>query len=830
MQTQTLNGQWELSQVGRDDSFPASVPGCVHTDLLAAGAIEDPFFRDNELRTLWVGEADWTYRRTFEVTANLLEHERILLRCHGLDTIATVTLNGFVIGETDNMYRTWEFDVKPLLAPGINMLAITFTSAMTYVRERNARRPLPGWGIGQDKLDTGSWIRKQPSNFGWDWGPMLVTCGIWKDIELVAFNTARLADVAIHQDHSQPGRVGLTVSAVAERTGEAPLTVHIAASFEGEVVAEASAPLGSDGSASIDLMIDDPELWWPNGLGDQPLYDLTVTLIGPDGQTLDFSEKRIGLRTLILDRHEDAWGESFQFVANGVPFFAKGGNWIPADTFVARLTPADYRRLLEDSAAANMNMIRVWGGGLYESDAFYDVCDELGLCVWQDFIFACTTYPGFDQDFLANVKAEAEDNVRRLRHHASLALWCGNNELEQGLVGPEWTDRTMSWKDYSAIFDTLLPDVVARLDPQTAYWPGSPHSPHGDRADWLSPKWGDTHLWQVWHGKEPFEWYRTAYHRFVSEFGFQSFPEPRTTYGYTAPDDRNITSYVMEHHQRSRNGNAYIVHYMTDWFRMPSSFENWLWLSQILQAMGIKYAVEHWRRNMPRCMGALYWQINDCWPVASWASIDYPGRWKALHYLARRFYSPYLVSGVENQEQGTVALFVTSDDLDECPATLPWAVTDAAGETLDSGSLEITLPANGSLMVEALDLEAHLTARTPRDVMLWLDLEVDGEIVSSNFVSFARPKHLMLRQPNLAFTVEPAGERTFRVTLEVQHPALWTWLTLSEGEARFSDNFVHVRPDHPVEIMLTVIDGPTTEDAVRRALVVQSLFDTYTEK
>jgi len=357
-------------------------------------------------------------------------------------------------------------------------------------------------------------------------------------------------------------------------------------------------------------------------------------------------------------------------------------------------------------ADANMNMLRVWGGGTYENEVFYDLCDELGICVWQDFMFACSTYPTFDEAFIENLRAEFTDNVRRLRHHACIALWCGNNELEQGLVGDTWNGGQMSWEDYSKLFDKLLPETILPLDPDRDYWPCSPHSPQGDRKDHSNPKWGDAHLWDVWHGRKPFEWYRTCEHRFNSEFGFQSFPEPKTVYGYTAPQDRNVTTRVMEHHQRSGIGNAVIMQYMLDWFRLPTAFDNTLWLSQILQGMAMKYAVEHWRRAMPRGMGTLYWQINDCWPVASWSSIDYHGRWKALHYMARAFYAPVLVSGVENTEKAEVAIHVTNDRMEDVPGAVSWRVTDSAGKVLARGRKKVVAKALANTPVETVSLGA----------------------------------------------------------------------------------------------------------------------------
>lgn len=827
MQRQTLNGPWELQQAGQDQRFEATVPGCVHTDLLAAGAIDEPFYRDNELRLLWIGEADWVYRRSFEVDAALLEHEAVRLRCLGLDTLATIRLNGDVIGRTENMYRAWAFDVKSHLQPGTNHIEIQFDSALNYVQQREqAEKVLPAWGVGHHKLNGGGWIRKQPSNFGWDWGPMLLTCGIWRDIELVAFDTARLNDVHILQDHDTPGQVGLSVQVGVEQLdAAASLNAVGIVRFDGEVVAEASAPV-NDGTSEIALTIADPKLWWPNGLGEQPLYEVEVRLIDAADTQLDSQSKNIGLRTLKLDRHPDEWGESFQFVVNGVPFFAKGANWIPADTFVTRLTPVDYRRLLVDAVAANMNMLRVWGGGIYEADAFYDVCDELGICVWQDFMFACATYPAFDSDYMANVKAEAEDNVRRIRHHPSLALWCGNNELEQGLVGDEWTDKTMSWDDYSRLYDDLLADVATTLDPQTDYWPSSPHTPAGDRRDFNNPDSGDAHLWSVWHGREPFEWYRTCDHRFNSEFGFQSFPEPATTATYTEPKDRNITSFVMEHHQRSGIGNSTIIHYMLDWFRLPTSFDNTLWLSQILQGMGIKYAVEHWRRAMPRGMGTLYWQINDCWQVASWSSLDYFGRWKALHYMARYFYAPLLLSAVEDLDQGTVAIHLTNDHLQAQSGQINWKLIDLNGAIVHDGSIDATIDAQKSQIVDTLDLSAQLAEHGPRNLLLWLGLEQDGSVVASNLVTFVRPKHLELPDPQIAARVED-DEDGISVWLEAQHPALWTWVTLPGVDARYSDNFVHLLPGQPVEILLSNLPNDLTPAEIQQRIEVHSLVDTY---
>jgi beta-mannosidase len=472
-----------------------------------------------------------------------------------------------------------------------------------------------------------------------------------------------------------------------------------------------------------------------------------------------------------------------------------------------------------------MNMLRLWGGGIWEREEFYEACDARGICVWHDFMFSCSSYPAFDEAFLANVRTETEQNVRRLRHHASIALWCGNNELEQGLVADAWTDRTMSWEDYGRLFDRLLPEVTRRLDPDRDYWPASPHTPAGDRRNFNDPGSGDAHLWEVWHGRRPFEWYRTCTHRFNSEFGFQSFPEPRTVRGYTEAGDRNITSWVMERHQRSGIGNTVILQYLLDWFRMPTRFDATLRLSQVLQAMAMKYAVEHWRRSMPRGMGTLYWQLDDCWPVASWSSIDSRGRWKALHHLARRFFAPVLVSGVENTEAGTVEVHVTSDLRGPFAGTATWELATVEGERLDGGTIPVSVAGSGSRLVGMVDVSRQLERRGPRDLLFWLDLGRGSAEVSTNLVLFARPKHLELRDPAVRAAAAPDGTG-FSVELSAVRPALWAWIELEGSDVRCSDNFVNLRSGRPVTIRVEPA-GRMSLKEFRKQLSVSSLIDSY---
>ena len=833
MKSLDLCGQWDVRKRGDAEAIPATVPGCIHSDLLAAGKIDDPYYRDNEARQMWIGETDWVYRRAFMVPTDLLQETHVMLHCDGLDTLAAIAINDKQIGAADNQFRAWEFDVKSALREGENMIEIAFASTMPYIQAEQQKRYLMLTGLGADplhgqhRIDGSNRIRKSQCNYGWDWGPMCVTAGIWRPIRILAFSAGRLLDAQITQDHSQPNAVGLNVSAQIEQPHDENLTVAFTVAFDGKLIVETRVP-AQNGAAAATLTVENPQRWWPNGLGAQPLYDVAVTLAQGDA-ALDSIKKTIGLRTLTLDRHPDKWGESFQFVVNDAPFFAKGANWIPADTFVTRISPALYEQLIKSAADANMNMLRVWGGGIYEDDLFYELCDRYGITIWQDLMFACSAYPGNDGAFMANVKAELADNVKRLRHHACLALWCGNNEIElihQMFLSDEPKEGRMTWDEYKQMFDVEIPAVIAHHDPERAYWPSSSHTPRGDRKQPNDPTCGDAHLWDVWHGRQPFEWYRTCEHRFNSEFGFQSFPEPRVVHSYTEPHERNITSYMMEWHQRSGIGNDAILQYMLSWFQLPTTFDMLLWLSQILQGIGMKYAVEHWRRSMPRGMGTLYWQINDCWPVASWSSIDFYGNWKALHYMARRFFAPLLISALEDMQEGAVEVHVTNDLLAAKAGQIRWTLLETDGKILAQNTLDCSRFAPGAdTKACLLQFRDHLKAHGSRRVLVWLELLVDGSVVSDNLVTFIRPKHLELREPQLRTQIRQDGG-AFIVTIDAQCPALWVWPEFEGATATYSDRFFHLLPGKPVEVRIEP-SKPMTIDDARNALNVYSLIDTF---
>ncbi|MCL1887678.1 MAG: glycoside hydrolase family 2 protein [Kiritimatiellaeota bacterium] len=817
-----LNGAaWTLRQADTAKKFPAVVPGVAQQDLLRAKAIPDPFYRDNEKAVQWVGETEWVYERTFDAP-DLSHCARVVLRCEGLDTLATVVLNGRVVAKTENMHRWFEFDVKDLLKKGRNELAVVFSPPFPYCDEKAAASPhaMNGWyNPGEER--NRAWIRKAQCHFGWDWGPVIVAAGIWRPISIVAFDT-RIRDVSVSQTH---GKDGVTLEVNVEVDGVARDSKPVAV-----MVKTAGLEARATPGTPLKLLVKKPRLWWPNGLGEQPLYKIEVTLL-QNNVVLDTAKKRVGLRELKLVAERDEWGVGFHFTCNGVPFFGKGANWVPGDSLVTRMTRDTYANLLNSAADANMNMLRVWGGGIYEQDCFYDLCDELGICIWQDCMFACSTYPSFDAEWMANVAVELEQNIRRLRDHACLALICGNNELEQGLVGDGgWDKGQMSWRDYGALFDTLARETAARHAPQTSYWPGSPHTPPpGDRRDFNDPGRGDGHLWAVWHGNEPFEWYRGAFHRFCSEFGFQSFPEPRMVETFTTPEDRNLTSPVMELHQRSPSGNAKIMHYMLSWYRMPTGWENTVWLSQLQQGMSVKYAVEHWRRNMPRCMGATYWQLNDCWPVASWASLDHAGNWKALHHMARRFFAPLLVSILEKPAEGIAELHVSNDAREAFKGRLEWRVTLLDGTEVRAGSQKINAAPLASTCANTVKIGDLIAKHGAENIVAWASLtDAQNARVAWNTATLVRPKQMPLPKPRIKVDAKVWDEDSFSVTLSSKAPVLWAWLSLQDVDARFDDNFTCLEPGVPARFLVTPKKHMSLA-AFKDALVVKSIWDTYQE-
>ncbi len=812
-----LEGSWQLRQSGVGEAIPATVPGCVHTDLLAAGKISDPFYRDNEARLQWIGEAAWTYSRTFDVAPEFLKHEQIKLRCEGLDTLATIKINGQKIARTNNMFRTWEFDVRSVLKSGSNTIEITFDPAVPWLKARVQQAAFPGLVLAEGAgLDERGLLRKEQCNFGWDWGPKLITCGIWRKIGLLAWDQARLSGVVIGQNHQKDGLVRLDVDIAAETSGSASLTAETTVSFQGKTVAQARQPLRDDGVGRATLDITRPQLWWPAGMGAQNLYDVRVELRNRDGERLDRTDKRIGLRTIQLYPKTDR--RPLGLGVNGRPFFAKGSNWIPPEVFATKVTPELLRRYMTDAVASNMNMLRFWGGGYYEEDELFDLCDELGILIWLDLKFACYAYPGFDPAFRDSIRAEVRDNVLRLDHHPSIAVWCGNNEVRELATAERWKPDAMAVDDYDRVFHGLVAGIVKEIDPHAVYTPGSPES-------------GDDHYWKVWHGGRPFEAYETT-HGMMTEFGFQSFAEPRTVEAFTTPEDRaSVQTDIMRWHQRNGGvpgsyANQRIVDLINRSYRPAKDFDSTLWLSQISQAQGIGRAIEHWRRDWPNSTGSLVWQYNDCWPVTSWSSVDYFGRWKALQYRLRHAYAPRLVSSIVHSK-GEAEIFVSSDLADSSSAAVEWVATDVAGRELRRGTLDISVPAGTcSISVGRVSLAKEFAQFGSANLLLWLRLVADGRTVSENIAFFDKPKWLKLVDPRINASVKKAADGSYAVDLQAAHPALWTWIDFHDLDARYSDNFVHLAPGKSAQIVVAPSKTTTIEE-LRKKLRVRSLFDTF---
>ena len=819
MRGQNLGGQWQFRQAGTTLWSGATVPGGVHTDLLALGCIPDPFFADNELKVQWVAESDWEYRKEFRADPRVRTEARQFLVCDGLDTLAEISLNGKLLGKTDNSFRSWRWDVTGLLAEGDNELAVLFRSPLAFIRARQQERPLTGGG----DIPGGPHLRKSPYHWGWDWGPKLPPIGIWKDIRLEGYESARLADVHIRQHH-QAGSVRVSAAAAVESWEEKPLTIRATLLAPGGGRMQSVAAV-QRGSAELAIDVDDPRLWWPSGMGAQDLYQFEVTLEA-DGTVLDRRAYRIGLRTISLRREPDAWGESFTFVVNGVPLFAKGADWIPADSFPTRVTDAHMESLLQSAVDANMNMLRVWGGGTYGEERFYDICDRLGILVWQDFIFACGIYPD-DDAFAENVRLEALENVRRLHHRASLALWCGNNEMEQGWNDWKWDkpddpDNQRLKAGYDRMFHHMLPAVVAQEDPDRPYWPSSASSgepfvdPNGQQR-------GDMHYWGVWHERKPFTAYREQFPRFASEFGFQSLPPYKTIKTFTAPGDRNLTAYVMEHRQRSGPGNRVILSQMLDTFRMPKDFPSLAYLSMILQAEGMRIGVEHWRRNRARVSGTIIWQLNDCWQAISWSSLDYFGRWKAMHYAARRFYAPVLLS-VEDADLRR-EIHVTSDRTHAWDGEVRWRLETLAGKTVERVKEKITAEPLADTPVRALDFTGRIDDANRRETILVCELWQGRAKIATCVSPFAPIKHLPLADPGLKVKAG-RGKDGLAFDVSTMTLALFVELSLEGADVVFSDNYFDLPAGASARITAPLPAGWTLARA-RKALRVRSLADSF---
>ena len=818
----SLLSGWQFREVGKEDWHPATVPGSVHTDLLQNKLIDDPFYRDNEQKLQWIGKTDWEYQTTFTAKPELLGREHLELVFEGLDTYANVFLNDQHLLDTDNMFRTWRVDCKRALKPGVNTLRIRFRSPINEIlpvmAKMNYQLPSPN----DQGEKTYPYTRKAAYQFGWDWGPRFVTCGIWKPARIDAWDQLRVADVHIVQEQVSVdiARLNAEVEVVAATDSEATLIIDNAATKTVITRKQVKLVPGSN-SLSVAFTIPHPLLWWPNGLGSHPLYNFRARLLINDA-LVDQLSTRTGLRSLELRQIADEQGKSFAFIINGVPVFAKGGNWIPADSFPTRVSRAKYSQLLESVRDTNMNMLRVWGGGIYESNDFYELCDEMGILIWHDFMFAGSMYPG-TQEFLDNVRYEAIDNVKRLRNHPSIVIWAGNNEIEAGWMNWGWKKNLPAslWEDYQKIFHGVLPEVCAALDPSRPYWPSSPHGGLADDPNSLRS--GDTHFWGVWHAAEPFANYEKQTPRFMSEFGFQSFPQIETVNSYTTPADHNIQSAVMLAHQKHPRGNQLIREYMLREYQEPKDFESFLYVSQVLQAEGIKIGAEHLRRIMPHNMGSLYWQIDDCWPVASWSSIDYYGRWKALQFYARRFYSNLLITPhVDGQN---LNFYVVSDLIKPAQAQLNVSLLDFDGQVLMNTNKAVTVSALQSQSYLSIPVSSLLSGKDTKRIFLLCELLVDGKPVSNNEYFFAPYKNLLMPTPRITTDVV-LTKGGFKVSLTTDKFARAVYLNVPDGGGVFSDNYFDLLPGRKMEVEYRT-PNKMLPDQLRSKIKIRSMVDAF---
>lgn len=826
MQTCTLNGTWQLSAGHRSlESVDMQIPGTVLSGLLAAGKIKDPFYRTNEDATRALFWKDYVFTRTFDVDEELLAQQHIVLVCEGLDTLAEISINGTFLAKTDNMHRTWKFQAKKLLHPGKNEIQIVFRSVLRFIEDYpyEAHKKINYIPCGSMKGN--QLLRKAHSMFGWDWGPQTIDAGIFRDIYLQGYSHARIEDIRIHQQHAKNVSVQTSIT-LSESVPGQKLCVELSEDGADKPLQTKLCKTNADGVAAVDFVIENPKLWWPNDYGDQPLYIVRTTLLDEDGTSLESITRRIGLRTLTISQEKDEWGNEFAFCVNGVKIFTRGGNYIPDDCLYTRITEKKLDYILESCRRAHFNCVRVWGGGYYPSDAFYDLCDEKGLIVWQDLMYACNVYDVTDA-FAENCRQETYDNVHRLRHHASLGLWCGNNEIES--AWDHWGDFQKETPylraDYIRLFEEVLPKAVQEADGETFYWHSSPSSGGCfDNPD--DANRGDTHYWDVWHGQKPFTDYRKYFFRFCSEFGFQSFPCAKTVNSFTLEDDRNIFSRVMESHQKNDAANGKMLYYLSENLRYPKDLTHLLYASQVLQGMAIKYGVDHWRRNRGRCMGTLYWQINDDWPAPSWSSIDYFGRWKALHYMAQKFYAPHAVS--MTLEDHRCHVYFSNESFETTEYSLTLSIRDLSGNVLETYETKGNSPAFSAIETAVVDICSWEDQKD--DVFLEAVIHTKDQKVLKDVETLVPYKYLNLKNPVISTEAKETND-AFILHISSDCFAPFVALDFDDADVIFSDNFFHLTDKTVQDIIVKkedILQGhfENAED-FRKRLQILSLGTSY---
>ena len=816
MTTISLNKSWKMNRSGDDEQLDCSVPCSVYKTLIEHNKIPDPYYRENEYISTQICDDDYDFTKAFILTDEITSHEHIILRFEGIDTLSEVFLNGELLGKNDNMHRIWEYDVKSVVKSGENLLEVKTKSPNKYIAEKYKKRPL--WGV--DTTMAGyTYLRKAHCMFGWDWGPKLPDMGIWRNVSLVCYNEGRILDVHYTQQHSNE-KVTLTADIHSDKHNCNTAVLDVFSPC-GKLAASKSIPLNNTDHDFITIDIENPQLWWANGYGEQPLYKCKIRL-ETNGITTDEHTQKIGLRTLTISQDSDQWGEEFCFKLNGRKIFAMGANYIPEDQIVSRCTEKRTRYLLEQCKKANFNFIRVWGGGYYPDDCFYDYCDENGIIVWQDFMFACSAYLLTDE-FKSTMIEEIKDNIIRLRNHASLGLWCGNNEIESAWEGWGLPEDPQSKADYFTQFAEIIPALVNELSPEIFYWPSSPSS-GGGMINSSSNHAGDMHYWDVWHNFKPIEAFRQFHYRFCSEYGFESVPSIKTIRSFAdeKQGDFDLMSPVMEAHQKCVEGNEKVMFYLAQMVRYPYSFEELIYSSQLVQADCIRSNVEHMRRARGRCMGSAYWQVNDSNPVISWSSIDYFNRWKGLHYCAKKFYAPVLLS-VEDKDPLHPIFNISNETKQDFSGKILWTLRNNKSEILDSGEISANCKSLAAEDISHIDISKHLRTREDkREKYLEYRLIQDGKIISASTTLFVRPKEFIFLPPKIQYTVKEYND-SFKITLTAKVYAKSVCLDLADADAVFSDNWFDIHGEEPVEIMLkkSDISCKLTKEQLEKQLSIQ---------
>ena len=816
-----ITSEWQFSEAGTGVWNSAKVPGTVHSDLLNHNLIPDPYYRLNEKYVQWVDKTDWEYRTEFTLSSEDVNSPSLRLLFEGLDTYADVYLNDNLILEADNMFRTWDVQVARYAKEGKNSLRIYFHSPIQKGKELyyNYGIDLPapndqtlnGGLLENERVSVH--VRKAPYHFGWDWGPRLVTSGVWKPIYVIAQNSARIEDVYFQQPKVTKSKASLkadvTISSVTDLK---EAVVEVVDRDSKQVMASKKLSLiEGENLVSLDFSIKNPKLWWSNGLGEAHLYNFDTRIL-VDGEEESLWKERIGVRSLrLVEKPDPKGGFSLYFELNGVPIFTKGANHIPNDLFVDRMTPEVYENEIANAVDANMNMLRVWGGGIYELDYFYDLCDENGILVWQDFMFACSMYPA-SKEFYASIEKEAEDNVKRLRNHASIALWCGNNEIDiawsnyDEFGGWGWkklftpAEKAELWGAYTEIFKNILAQSVEKFDSEKSYRHSSPiTTTPKTHSNYKTLNEGDIHYWDVWHGRKPIEDFHKILGRYMSEYGFQAFPEMATIEKYAIPEDYAIESPVMLAHQRSPIGNAAILEYMKMSYNVPDNFEDFIYLQQQLQRDAIVMAVEAHRHNMPHTMGSLYWQMNDCWPVASWSSTDYFRRWKALHYGLRGAFAPILLTG--KIVDGNLVYSAVNDKLEDIKGVqYKMTVMDAEGNITASWNQKGTINKNNvSLIFNKPTTELF----SNENEFIVVEAVKGDELISKSVFYPTKVKNMVIPNAKPTFDVVQIDDKTVQVKVSSKTLAKSLWLDFDGVEGFFSDNYIDVLPNESYIVKFT---------------------------